>query len=465
MIRSFSPQAPDDLVVEVPAAGPDAVASAVARGRAAQRDWARGPVADRAKALGAGADAVAGAASELVDLMVREVGKPLGEARGEVARAVAILRYYAQQVFEPVGAVHEPSLTGLLYTRRRPRGVTGLITPWNFPLAIPLWKAAPALAFGNAVVLKPAPQATAVALRLAEVLAGSVPEGVFTVMPGDVETGRSLVDASDVVSFTGSTTAGRAVAAAATARGIPVQAEMGGQNPAIVLPDADVASTSAQIAAAAMGFAGQKCTATKRVIVVGDPAPFREALVAAVEGLVVGDPADAATAVGPVIDEAARDRVIRSAEDGVSAGGRLLAGGKELGLPGWFVGPTLIEDVPVDHPLACQEVFGPIATLHAVGTLREAVGLANRVEHGLAAGVYTRDLSAALTVSDALEAGLVKVNAPTTGVDFYLPFGGEKASSLGLREQGKAAQEFYTSLHTVTLAPSGGPLPFGGDGA
>jgi aldehyde dehydrogenase (NAD+) len=239
---------------------------------------------------------------------------------------------------------------------------------------------------------------------------------------------------------------------------------MGGQNPAIVLPDADLASTAAQIAAAAMGFAGQKCTATKRVIVVGDPAPFRDALVAAVEGLAVGDPADAATAVGPVIDEAAADKVIRSAEDAVSAGARLLAGGKKLDRPGWFVGPSLLEDVPLHHPLSCEEVFGPIATLHAVGTVGEAVELANGVEQGLAAGVYTRDLSAALAVSDALQAGLVKVNAPTTGVDFYLPFGGEKASSAGLREQGKAAQEFYTSLHTVTLAPAAGPLPFGGDG-
>jgi acyl-CoA reductase-like NAD-dependent aldehyde dehydrogenase len=464
MIRSFSPQAPDDLVVEVPATVPGQVQEAVARGRAAQRGWARGSVADRANALAAAADAVAAAGAELADLMVREVGKPLTESRGEVARSVAILRYYAQQVFDPVGAVHEPSLTGLLYTRRRPLGVAGLITPWNFPLAIPLWKAAPAMAFGNAVVVKPAPQATAVALRLAELLADSVPEGLFAVLPGDVETGRAVVESADVVSFTGSTVAGRAVAAAATARGIPVQAEMGGQNPAVVLPDADLASTAAQIAAAAMGFAGQKCTATKRVIVVGDPAQFRDALVVAVEGLAVGDPADAATAVGPVIEEAARDRIVRSAEDAVSAGGRLLTGGKELGLPGWFVGPTLLEDVPLDHTLACEEVFGPIVTLHTVGTLREAVDLANGVEQGLAAGVHTRDLSAALAVSDELEAGLVKVNAPTTGVDFYLPFGGEKASSLGLREQGKAAQDFYTSVHTVTLAPAPGPLPFGNEG-
>ncbi|SNR65590.1 aldehyde dehydrogenase family protein [Blastococcus mobilis] len=465
MIRSFSPQAPGDLVLEVPSTTPGEVRSAVGVARAAQREWGRGPAAARANALAGAADAVAGAAAELADLMVREVGKPLAEARGEVARGVAILRYYAQQVFDPVGAVHEPSLSGLLYSRRRPLGVAGLITPWNFPLAIPLWKAAPALAFGNAVVLKPAPQATAVAVRLAELLATAVPEGLFTVVPGEGETGRALVGSADVVSFTGSTGVGRRVAAAAVDRGVPVQAEMGGQNPAIVLPDADLAATAGQIAAAAMGFAGQKCTATKRVVVVGDPAPFRDALVAAVEAMVVGDPADAATAVGPLIEENARDRVTDAAGAAVAAGGRLLTGGRRLDRDGWFIGPAVLDQVPLDHPLSCEEVFGPITTLHTADTLDEAVHVANRVEQGLAAGVYTRDLSVALAVSDALEAGLVKVNAPTTGVDFYLPFGGEKASSVGMREQGKAAQDFYTSLHTVTLAPSPGPLPFGGDGA
>jgi acyl-CoA reductase-like NAD-dependent aldehyde dehydrogenase len=465
VIRSFSPQAPDDLVLEVPATHPGEVRRAAERGRAAQRQWGGGPAAARANALAAAADAVAGAAVELADLMVREVGKPLTEAQGEVARAVAILRYYAQQVFDPQGAVHEPSASGLLFTRRRPLGVAGLVTPWNFPLAIPLWKAAPALAFGNAVVVKPAPQATAVAMRLAELVTTALPEGLFTVVPGEAETGQALVGSADVVSFTGSTAVGRSVVAAAVERGIPVQAEMGGQNPAIVLPDADVASAAAQVAAAAMGFAGQKCTATKRVVVVGDPSAFRDALVAAIEALQVGDPADAATAVGPLIEERARDRVADSAAAAVAAGGRLLTGGRRLDRPGWYLGPALLEDVPLDHRLSCEEVFGPIVTLHPAVTLKEAVGIANRVEQGLAAGVYTRDLSAALAVSERLEAGLVKVNAPTTGVDFYLPFGGEKASSVGPREQGKAAQEFYTSVHTVTLALAPGPLPFGGDGA
>jgi len=180
---------------------------------------------------------------------------------------------------------------------------------------------------------------------------------------------------------------------------------------------------------------------------------MRDALVAAVEALGFGDPAQAATAVGPVINEAARTRVLAAADSAADAGARLLTGGAAADGAGWYVRPTLFENVPADHQLSCDEVFGPIATLRSVNTLQEALAVANDVQQGLVAGVYTRDLSAALAAADALEAGLVKVNAPTTGVDFYLPFGGEKASSVGGREQGKAAQDFYTSVHTVTLAP------------
>lgn len=453
MISSYSPSQPKDLVTEVPEYDAEQVRAVFAAARQAQREWADGPAAGRSAALTAAAEAVAGAADELTGLVVREVGKPRGEARGEVARSVAILRYYAQQVFDPIGAVHEPSAQGLLLTQRRPLGVAGLITPWNFPLAIPLWKAAPALAFGNAVVLKPAPEATACALRLAELVAPCLPEGLLAVVPGDAEAGQAIVAEADVVSFTGSTAAGNAVARSATERGVPVQAEMGGQNPAIVLPDADLHTAATQIAAAAFGYAGQKCTATKRVIVVGEADAFRDALVEASRAMVVGDPDDADVTVGPVIDEPARDRVVAVADDAARSGGRVLLGGTALDRDGWYVAPTIVEGVPADHTLACEEVFGPICLLQSAPDVDEAIALANKVPHGLAAAVYTRDLSAALSAGRRLEAGLVKVNAPTSGVDFYLPFGGEKASSIGAREQGKAAQDFYTSTHTITIAP------------
>jgi acyl-CoA reductase-like NAD-dependent aldehyde dehydrogenase len=454
VILSHSPQNPDDLVYSGSPTTASEVAGAFGRARAAQVDWHRNGPAARAQALGQAADALAAAAAELADLIVREVGKPIGEARGEVARAEAILRYYAQQSFDPVGATHSSGGDGLAFTIRRPRGVAGLITPWNFPLAIPLWKAAPALAFGNAVVLKPAEQATACALRLAELLAPILTPGLFQVLPGSGETGQALVENADVVSFTGSTAVGRMIVAAAATRGVPVQAEMGGQNPAIVAPDADLAAAAASIAAAIGGYAGQKCTATKRVIVVGDPAAFTDALVAAVESLVVGDPARDGVVVGPVIDEAARGRVLDAASSTGPAGGRILTGGTATGGPGWFVRPTLVDSLPADHPLECDEVFGPICSVSSVGSLGDAVQRANGGRYGLVSALYTGDLNAALTAAAQLTTGMVKINAPTTGVDFYLPFGGVKDSSYGSKEQGKAAIEIFTSSHTVTVAPA-----------
>ncbi|MTD15530.1 aldehyde dehydrogenase family protein [Nakamurella sp. YIM 132087] len=450
-IISVSPQRPDDIVVTVADVTPEEVAEAAAVARKAQSAWAASGPAARSAALSAAADAVAAAAGELAALVVREVGKPAGEAAGEIGRAVAILRYYAQQPYDPVGAVHDGPAGTLLYTRRRPHGVAGLITPWNFPIAIPLWKAAPALAFGNAVLLKPAPPATACALRLAELLDGVLPAGVFQVLPGEGATGQAVIEHADVVSFTGSGATGGKVVAAATARNIPVQAEMGGQNPAIVLPDADLTVAARSIAAAAMGFAGQKCTATKRVVVVGDPAPFRAALLTAVGELAAGDPSGASVAVGPVIDAGAVDKVVAAAASAVAAGATVVTGGEKTSDDGYFVAPTVVENVPAHHLLATDEVFGPICTLSSVDTLDEAIAEANRVRYGLVGAVYTRDIGAALQVADRLEAGMVKINAPTSGVDFYLPFGGEKQSSTGGREQGKAAAEFYTSVHTVTL--------------
>jgi len=451
MITSTSPHRPDDIVVSVAAAEPAAVRAAAEAARKAQADWLDAGAAERAQALGQAADAVQAVAQELAGLAVREVGKPLAEARAEVARSVAILRYYAQQPFDPVGALHNPSGRGLLYTTRRPRGLAGLITPWNFPFAIPLWKAAPALAYGNAVLLKPAEPATGCALRLHELLAPFLPAGLFTVVAGGAETGQAVVDVADVVSFTGSTAVGRAIVVAAARRGIPVQAELGGQNPAIVLPDADLDAAARSIAAAVAGYAGQKCTATKRVLVVGDPAEFTESLVAAVRGQVVGDPAREDVTVGPVIDAAARDRVLAAAASVTDAGGRLLTGGAKAADVGWYVAPTVADGLPEDHLLEREEVFGPICSVSSVATLDQAISRANSVEHGLVAGLYTRDLAGALHAVNRLSAGMIKVNAPTTGVDFYLPFGGVKASGYGGKEQGKAAVDTFTSTHTVTL--------------
>ncbi|WP_028057583.1 aldehyde dehydrogenase family protein [Candidatus Solirubrobacter pratensis] len=457
-IESRSPQDQSEVVVTAPASDRAAVAAAVARARAAQREWSRSALA-RADALTAAAAAVDAAKDQIVDLMIREVGKPLTESVGEHARSVRILRYQSQSALDPDGdtypAAPPSDLRTLLLSRRRPRGVAGLITPWNFPFAIPLWKAAPALAYGNAVVLKPSSDALASALLLEEILNRHLPEGVFTVVPGGGETGQAIIEQADVVSFTGSTAVGLQVAAAATARGIASQAEMGGLNASIVLPDADVEAAAKVIAGAAMGYAGQKCTATGRVIVVGDAAPITDALAAAVEGLPLGDPAAADTVVGPVINPPARDEVLDAARAVATDGGRIVTGGTAIDGPGLFVTPTVVDGQSPDARLAQDEVFGPIVTVLRAETAEQAVQISNGVPFGLVTSVFTRDVDSALTVVDGLESGMIRVNMPTSGVDFHAPFGGEKQSSFGPREQGKAARELYTSTHTITIGPLG----------
>ncbi|MEV4614735.1 aldehyde dehydrogenase family protein [Kitasatospora sp. NPDC049258] len=454
-IDSYNPADPSDLVIRVEAPGAAGTAAAVERARAAGAAWLGAGAAGRSAALGRAAAALEAHAEELAALVVREVGKPVAEARGEVARTVAIWRYYAQAPYAPAGELHEPAAgQGLLMTRRRPYGVAGLITPWNFPLAIPTWKAAPALAVGNTVVLKPAPEATACALRLAE-LAG-LPEGVLTVVPGGAEEGAALVDAVDVVSFTGSTGVGRVVIAATAARGVPVQAEMGGLNAALVLPDADIEQAAAHLAAAIAGYAGQKCTATSRVIAVGAAhRPLREALAKALTATATGAPGEAETVCGPVISEAALHRLTGALDSAVAAGATVVAGGSRPERDGWYLEPTLLEDVPDGHPLLAEEFFGPLAVLVTAADLDEAIDLANSTRHSLATSVHSRDLDTALAAADRLEAGMIRVNAPSSGVDFHLPFSGAKSASYGSREQGQAVLDFFTSSRTVTLLPAG----------
>src|SRR4051812_5177367 len=456
-IESRSPQNQSEVVVSAPAADRDAVATAFSRAREAQREWGRNALA-RADALSAAAAALDAAKDEVVDLMVREVGKPLTEAVGEQGRSVRILRYQAQSAMDPDGDTYPAAPPSdprtLLFSRRRPRGVAGLITPWNFPFAIPLWKAAPALAYGNTVVLKPASDAIACALLLEEILNKHLPEGVFNVVTGPGAAGQAVVEMADVVSFTGSTAVGLGVAAGATARGIASQAEMGGLNASIVLPDADVEAAAKVVAGAAMGYAGQKCTATGRVIVLGDPAPFTDALAAAVDALPVGDPADSSTVVGPVINPPAREDLMSAADGAPGDGGRVVTGGAAMDGAGLFFAPTIVDGQEPTARLAQEEVFGPIVTVLKASSASQAVEISNGVPFGLVTSVFTRDLDAALTVVDGLETGMIRINQPTSGVDFHAPFGGEKQSSFGPREQGKAARELYTSTHTITIGPS-----------
>jgi alpha-ketoglutaric semialdehyde dehydrogenase len=454
-VTSTAPADPEDVLGEFEEADGASVTATIAAARDAGRGWGGGPAHARSAALHAAAGAVEDAAAELTGLVVREVGKPLTEARGELARAVAILRFYAQQALDPDGETY-PSADGrsLLMARRHPHGVAGLITPWNFPVAIPLWKAAPALAFGNTVVWKPSPDAAATAAALAAVL--GLPERVLSVVQGGAETGSALVAGADCVSFTGSVAIGSEVAVAAARRGIPVQAEMGGLNASVILPDADVEQAAATVASAAMGYAGQKCTATSRVVVVGDGAAFTDALVAAVEKLPVGDPAAADTVVGPVIREDAADAVVDATRRAAAEGGTAVIGGRRGDGPGHWVLPTIVTGLEPDAALAQREVFGPIAAVLPAADVDEAARIVNDVEYGLVTALFTRDLDRALDLVNRFETGLVKVNASTAGVDFHAPFGGEKRSSIGPREQGKAARDFYTATRTIAIYPAGG---------
>jgi alpha-ketoglutaric semialdehyde dehydrogenase len=453
-VVSVNPHEPADVIGKWPTADEAAVSAVVGRAAAAARGWASVPAPARAAALGAAADALAARAGEVTDLAIREVGKPRSEAAGEVARGIAILRYYAQVALLPDGETIPAATAGtLLLSRHRPLGVTALVTPWNFPVAIPLWKAAPSLAFGNATVLKPAGAATGVALLLHEIVAPHLAADVFQVVLGDAVPGRALADHPDVaaVSFTGSVPVGREVVARVAGRGGRVQAEMGGQNASIVLADADLGRAATAITYAAMGYAGQKCTATSRIL-VEDAAyeRFRAALVDAVEALGVLGPAEDKTLVGPVISGRARTSALAAV---AAAGGRVLTGGTALDAPGYYLAPTLVELGSPAGPLATEEIFAPVAAVLRVPSAEAAVEIANGVRYGLVASVFTQDLSRALTLTERLDAGMVRVNAPTSGVDFQAPFGGAKQSSYGPREQGLAARDFYTETRTVTIVP------------
>ncbi|MBX6764511.1 MAG: aldehyde dehydrogenase family protein [Rubrobacteraceae bacterium] len=453
---SINPHKPSEVIGEYEESGAQGVEEAVARAHKAFAGWREETAMARGGALSSIADEIEQNHDEISWLVVREVGKPITEARGEVSRAISILRYYSQLVLAPDGETYPASTSSKdwLVSRRYPVGVCALITPWNFPIAIPLWKAAPALGYGNTVVLKPAPQATAVACRLKEIADKHLPDGAFELVLGDADTGEPLVKHPDVaaVSFTGSLRVGQSVAREVAGRGARVQCEMGGQNSSIVLADADLDRAAKTIAYAAMGYAGQKCTATSRVIVedsVYDE--LRERLVSAVEEMEVIDPGKESCQVGPLIEEEARASALEALEAG---GGRKLTGGRPLDEEGFYLVPTLVEIEDRNSLLAREEVFAPVSALLRASSVEEAVEIANEVRYGLAAAVFTEDLGRATQVGNRLEAGLVRVNASTAGVDYYAPFGGSKDSGIGsTREQGLAARQFYTESRTFLISP------------
>jgi len=450
-----NPADPAEVVGEFPASGADDVDSAVKAAAAAFPEWSALPAAARAAVLMRGADAIDARVEDMAADMTREMGKPLREARLEAARAAAIFRYFAGEAWRPKGEQYEQSATGsTLYTLRRPVGVVGLITPWNFPAAIPAWKMAPALVYGNTVVLKLAQEAPLTGLHLAAALdEAGIPEGALNVVIGrGSEVGTPLVEHPKVqaISFTGSVPVGRQVRDQATALGKRVQLELGGHNPLIVTADADLARAVEAAYAGAFWSAGQKCTATRRIYV---EAPvydeFRQRLLARIESGKVGDPADPETEVGPLVNEKQLTDVLEAVEQGKREGGKVLAGGERVDHDSYLMAPTLFEGVADDAMLSREEVFGPVTSLYSFQTLDEAIERANAVEFGLSASIFTNSLAASQEFVQRLQAGLLHVNSQTAGADVHVPFGGIKGSGFGPHEQGRAALEFYTEVVTV----------------
>ena len=450
-----NPWRPSEVAGVYPASDAEDARAAIAAAGEAFAAWASLPAAQRAAFFGKAAAAIEARAERIAVDMTTEMGKPLRESRLEALRAATILRFAAGEAWRPVGEIYEPSVSNQrLYTLRRPLGVVGLITPWNFPIAIPVWKLAPALIYGNTVVLKLGYEAPRTGLHVAECFfEAGLPPGVLNVLTGSGATaGAELVRNPDVraVSFTGSVPVGRSVRDEATARDCRVQLELGGHNPLIVLADAELDRAVEAAYAGAFWSAGQKCTATRRIFVQKEVyGEFRDRLLARVAAGKVGDPADPEVEVGPVVNEGALEDILAAIERARSDGGTVLAGGARTADEGYVIAPTVFEGLADDAELSCEEVFGPVTSLYNFATLDEAIARANAVRFGLAASIFTRDLHAVQRFTGEIGAGIIHVNSQTAGADVHVPFGGIKGSGWGPHEQGRAAIEFYTEAVTV----------------
>jgi acyl-CoA reductase-like NAD-dependent aldehyde dehydrogenase len=455
----FNPMHPAEPVGEFVSSSEADAHDAVTAARAVFREWAGLPMARRGAYLEAAAAVLAERAEKVARDMATEMGKPLREARGEASRAALILRYSASEAFRAVGEHFEQAASGApVSTQRRPVGVVALITPWNFPLAIPIWKLAPALVYGNTVVLKLAYEAPLTGLHIASAFAkAGLPAGVLNVLTGRGATaGAALVRHPRVsaISFTGSVAIGNSVREEAAGLTKRVQLELGGHNPLLVMAGANLDRAVEAAYAGAFWSAGQKCTATRRIYVHDDVYdPFRAKLLARIEHGRVGDPLDPEVEVGPVVNESQFKEILAAIERGKEEGGSVIAGGGPPADEGYLIEPTVFEGVRDDAFLSREEVFGPVTSLYRFQTLDEGLERANGVEFGLSAAIFTSSLSEAARFQNEAQAGLLHVNSQTAGADVHVPFGGIKGSSFGPHEQGRAAREFYTDQVTIYVDP------------
>jgi alpha-ketoglutaric semialdehyde dehydrogenase len=455
-VERASPADSSQTVAVTPEGGPDMVAAAVEAARAAQPAWAQLPAPARGVILLRAAAILSSRHQDVATDLVREEGKALAEAVGEVGRAIEILQFYGAEGRRGRGEVL-PSGTPhtLVYTRREPLGVVGIITPWNFPIAIPAWKSAPALISGNAVVLKPASLTPLSAWHLAEALAeAGLPPGVLNIVYGAGGVTGAAIAAHPglaAVSFTGSNLVGRQIEAAVTARHARILLEMGGKNPLVVLDDAEPSAAARIAAEGGFGVTGQACTATSRVICTpGIHDALVEALVAQAGRYHPGDGLQAGTVMGPVVSAAQLETDLKWIAIGAQEGASAATPPAEA--TGLFLTPTVFTGVEPAHRIAQEEVFGPIVSVMHAEDVDTAIDIANGIAFGLSAGVVTNDMRMAERFISRIQAGIVKVNRPTSGVDPNVPFGGVKESSTNTyREQGIAASDFYTWTKSVYL--------------
>ncbi|MCO4255946.1 aldehyde dehydrogenase family protein [Pseudarthrobacter cellobiosi] len=463
-LTSVNPSRPEEIVAEGGTAVLADLDRAVLAARGSQRAWSRTPIHERGAILSRAAAALESKADALGLELSREEGKTLTEGRAEVLRAAQILRYFAAEG-DRVAGEHfaSPRRGERILVTRKPLGVVGIVTPFNFPIAIPAWKIAPALVHGNAVVWKPASTVPLLAMRFAEALVNAgLPAGLLNLVIGPGSLGTALVQnpGVDAMTFTGSSGVGRALAAEAALRGIPMQGEMGGKNAALVLADADLDLASEQVLFGAFRSTGQKCTATSRLI-LADPIAdeFLERLTLRLSVWQTGDPVDSKVQMGPVISEAARRSIMSGIDTAVETGAVAIAGtsadNSYAGTPGAFIPPTVLQ-LPAGKAGSTnlawrKELFGPVLAVRRAATTQEAFGLAEESEFGLSAALFTRDLATALEAIEALDVGILHLNSESAGSDPHVPFGGSKKSSFGPKEQGGAAKDFYTHTTTVYL--------------
>jgi aldehyde dehydrogenase (NAD+) len=454
---NVNPSDLSDIVGHYAVGTAELVDQAVQAARAAFPAWSVSSIQQRADALDRIGHELLARKDELGELLAREEGKTRVEAVGEVARAGQIFRFFGGECLRLAGEALPSVRPGVgVEVTREPIGIVGIISPWNFPIAIPAWKIAPALAYGNCVVFKPADLVPGSAWALAEIISrAGLPAGVFNlVMGAGREVGQAIIDHTgiDAVSFTGSQSVGRQVAAGCIARGAKVQLEMGGKNPQIVLDDADLAQAVELCAQSAFYSTGQRCTAASRLIVTeGIHDRFVAALVERIARIKVGPALAAGTDMGPVVSKSQLEQDLRYIDLGASEGGKLAFGGQPVrcDTDGFFLAPALFTDTTPQMRLNREEVFGPVAAVIRVKDYDEALAVANDTPFGLSAGIATTSLKHATHFKRHAQAGLVMVNLPTAGVDYHVPFGGRKGSSYGPREQGRYAAEFYTVVKTA----------------